>query len=163
MIASAYLRHDEEAPTHYMRKVVKYSRCNNLKLIIECDASAHYKALESININSRGETLLNLITGSQIDIINREGKSTFITANRKEVLDLILASMSIREDIYGWRMKNEPSTSYHRTITFEIERIRLRMNSRRRPKDTNWEAYKDELQGSVGHVKGVYDSKMELE
>uniref|UniRef100_A0A1B6E7F2 Uncharacterized protein n=1 Tax=Clastoptera arizonana TaxID=38151 RepID=A0A1B6E7F2_9HEMI len=98
-----------------------------------------------------------------MDIINRGNEPTFVTATRSEVLDITLASMNISSSIHGWRVEEEPSMSDHRTITFGIDSTKPRLGSRRRPKDTNWDGYRDELADRLAHLKGKYGTGQGLE
>lgn len=69
-------------------------------MIIGCDAHAHYEPWGRININNRRTTLLEYIMTTQMDIVNQRNEPNFITASRREVLDLTLVLMKkIIDDI----------------------------------------------------------------
>ena len=163
IICSAYLAHDEDVPISSVKKVVEYSRRRNLDLIIGCDANAHHVAWGSTDINSRGEALLEYVIGSHLEIINRGNEPTFITATRREVLDLTVASVKTRSIIHGWKVENEPSMSDHRTITFHLECLNPRMEPRRKPTDTDWESFKKDLCDNIDHLKGEYGTEFQID
>lgn len=163
VISSAYLPHDEDAPTLVVKKVVEYCRRKNLDLIIGSDANAHHEAWGSTDINDRGAVLLEYINGTQMDIVNQGNEPTFITSNRREVLDLTLASMNIRGYIHGWKVEQEPSMSDHRTITFGIQCKKPKVEYKRNPKETNWETYTVELAERLRTLKGRYGTDEDLE
>jgi len=65
-------------------------RANGTRLIVGCDANWHHTSWRSTNINNRGEFLFNFIMANGLDIMIRGNKPTFLTFNRKEVIDIRL-------------------------------------------------------------------------
>jgi len=63
-------------------KVHDYSRNNKLQLIIGCNANAHHICWGSSNINERGRALLKNLVTTDLDILNKGAKPTFIVSNR---------------------------------------------------------------------------------
>ena len=90
-----------------------------------------------MNINERGTTLLEYITSTQMDVLNQGNEPTFVTANRREVIDLTLATMNIKDKIHGWRVEDEPSMSDHRIPSFGIKIVKPKPEFRRKLKDTS--------------------------
>jgi hypothetical protein len=60
-------------------------------------------------------------------------------------------------------VEEEPSMSDHRTITFGLGSERPKVESKRNPKDTKWEAFKAELAERLSTLKGKYGTDYELE
>jgi hypothetical protein len=58
-------------------------------LVIGCDANVHHTTLGSSNINNIGESLFNFIMANDLDIMN---KTTFLTSNMQEVIDITIAT-----------------------------------------------------------------------
>ena len=58
-----------------------------------------------------GEILWEFIVSSQLVVCNRGHESTFVVANRREVLDITLASIGMPEAITDWRVDVVPSLS----------------------------------------------------
>jgi hypothetical protein len=67
VVCSAHLLYDFEdpPPTNY------YCEDKNLYLIIGCDSNAHHSAWGSTNCNDRGETLVEFLNASNLEILNR--------------------------------------------------------------------------------------------
>lgn len=53
----------------------------------------------STNINTRGESLLECLAGTGLQITNRGGEPTFCITNRVEVADLTLGTPDVAERI----------------------------------------------------------------
>ncbi|XP_043467491.1 uncharacterized protein LOC122501807 [Leptopilina heterotoma] len=123
VIASAYFpgSGDEPAPPTEVEKLVDYCQQQGLPLIKGCDANAHHVVWGSTDINDRGRRLLDFLIDTDLDILNQGNEATFVTVNRKEVLDITICSKSLCDGVRDWRVSNEDSLLDHRPITFRLE------------------------------------------
>jgi hypothetical protein len=72
-VTKAYLPYDsdEPPPTKEMRDVIDYCSSRSKQLIIGCDANAHHILWGSHDINPRGESLMEYLVSSNLDILNQ--------------------------------------------------------------------------------------------
>ncbi|XP_043472976.1 uncharacterized protein LOC122505430 [Leptopilina heterotoma] len=140
VIASAYFpgTGDEPAPPREVERLVEYCQRRGLPLIIGCDANAHHVVWGSTDINDRGRRLLDFLLGTDLDILNQGKEPTFVTVNRKEVLDITICSKSLCDGVGDWRVSDEDSLSDHRLITFRLESIDREQECGRNPRSTDW-------------------------
>ena len=101
IFSSVYMAEEDTAPPHIMELLINYCNNNNLPLVIGCDANAHHVAWGSSNINERGEALMDFLASTNLAWCNKGHKPTFITRNRREVLDLTLVTPDIFFKIEG--------------------------------------------------------------
>jgi hypothetical protein len=94
ILRSAYLPYDdlEPPPPREMDRLVAGCRADGSHLVIGCDANAHHTTWGSSNINNRGESLFNFISGNDLDIMNKGNRPTFVTSNRQEVINITIAT-----------------------------------------------------------------------
>jgi hypothetical protein len=97
IVASAYLLYntDEPPPTKDMRDIIDYCQSRKKQLIIGCDVNAHHILWGSNGTNLRGESLMEFLVSSNLNILNHGNKSTFVVCNRKEVTDLTLGNKEL--------------------------------------------------------------------
>jgi len=94
ILGSAYLPYDNEPPLpKELERLVMSCRAEGTHLIVGCDANSHHTSWGSTNINNRGESLFNYIMVNGLDIMNRGNRPTFVTPNRQEVTDIMIASL----------------------------------------------------------------------
>jgi len=69
---SAYLPYDSEdlPPSRALEELVRYCENENLRVIVGCDSNAHHPAWGSTNCNGRGESLLEFLNSSNLEILN---------------------------------------------------------------------------------------------
>ncbi|KAL0868096.1 hypothetical protein ABMA27_008734 [Loxostege sticticalis] len=119
IIASAYLPYEETDPVSgQLQDLISYSSQVNMELIIGCDANAHNTAWGSTGNNVRGDKLLDYLVSSTMHIVNRGNKPTFVTARRKEVIDITLANSRALRKITNWYVSDEITLSDHKRICF---------------------------------------------
>ena len=140
--------HDATAshPSNTLCTLLQEANNQNVPVIIGADANSHHQIWGSTNTNSRGESLFDFIISNNLAISNRGEEPTFITTNRREVLDITLVSESISNTIRDWKVLEECSHSDHRYITFNIDRSTVTntepfINRKR----TNWEEFRSAL------------------
>ena len=143
IFSSVYMAEENSAPPRIVEELVVYCNQNNLPLVLGCDANAHHVAWGSSNTNERGEDLLDYIASTDLAWCNKGHKPTFITRNRREVLDITLASPGIFSEIKDWKVSDNPSLSDHAMITFHFTIARPPMQWYRNVRKTNWNEYKE--------------------
>ena len=121
-LLSCYMAYDQPGPPpeDITRRLVNDCVTNNIGLLIGCDVNAHHTQWGSTNINKRGELLLDYILTTNLEVLNRGNDPTFVIKDRKEVIDLTLASHSISDLINNWKVSSEHSFSDHRYIEFVL-------------------------------------------
>jgi len=143
-IAFFYLAHDHEGPLPNTTTQQLIHTHSSKKLILGGDANSHHTQWGSTNTNERGELLYDYLLQSNLFICNKGNDPTFITRNRREVLDITLISDPLLNQLEAFKVGIEHSFSDHRYIEFTIsldcppENItNLRL--------TNWGYYKNLL------------------
>jgi hypothetical protein len=112
VVCSAYLPYDsEDPPSRELEDLVRYCEKENLHLLVGCDFNAHYTTWDSTNCNSRREALMEVLSSSNLEILNRGNEPTFCSAVRQEVLDITLGSYGLLDSIYDWEVSLAPSLS----------------------------------------------------
>jgi hypothetical protein len=114
--ASAYFPYDsdEPPPTKEMRHITEHCQSRKKQLIVGRDANAHHILWGSTTTNPRGERLMEFLVSSNLNILNRSNKHTFVVCNRKKVIDLTLGTNKIGDLVSDWHVSDEPSLSDHR-------------------------------------------------
>jgi hypothetical protein len=146
VICSVYLPYDSEAPppSRELQELVRYCEHEDLCLIVGCDSNAHHTAWGSTNCNGRGESLLEFLNTTNLEILNRGKEPTFCNISRQEVIDITLGSYGLLEIITGWQFSWEPSLSDHRHILFTL-RGSIPASLIRNPRGTNWGSFREDL------------------
>src|SRR5262249_43000658 len=106
VVASAYLPYDHpegrEHCTEELIKLIEYCKSEELPLLVGCDANAHHVVWGSTNVNSRGESLLEYLSSTDLEILNRGNSPTFVIENRQEVIDITLATPDLMSQVSRW-------------------------------------------------------------
>lgn len=84
-------------PGQNFEKLINFSRDNHLQLITGCDSNAYHVIWGSKSINERGNAIIQYLATTDLIIINKGRKPTFVNKVRKERLDITLASYNISE------------------------------------------------------------------
>ena len=122
--------------TCHLRKklrVVAYAKDKGLELLLGCDANSHHEVWGSTDINPRGESLLDFIMRTGLQILNRGKEPTFLDSRRQEVLDITLCTRGLEGLVRHWRISSEPSGSDHRQICFTLDQIQIEKKWGRNP------------------------------
>jgi hypothetical protein len=79
---------------------------------------------------------------SKLNNLNHGNEPNFVVCNRKEVIDLTLGANKIVNllSTRNWNVSDEPSSSDHRDICFQIGNISINQVTFRNPRRTNWES-----------------------
>jgi hypothetical protein len=85
IVASAYLPYDsdEPPPTKAVRDAIDYCCSRKIQLIIGCDANAHHTLWGSTGSNPKGESLMEFLVRSNLNIISHGNEPTFVVCNSK--------------------------------------------------------------------------------
>ena len=148
VVCSAYLPYDSADPpqSREVEELVRY--CENDDIIVGCESNAHHTAWGSTNCSGRGESLLEFLNSSNLEILNRGNESTLCNTSRQEVTDITLGSYGLIESITGWEVSREPSLLDHRHIVF-ILRDSLLALLIRNPRGTNWGSFREGLRDKL--------------
>jgi hypothetical protein len=146
VVCSSYLPYDSEdpPPSRELEDLVRYCEKENLYLLVGCDSNAHHTAWGSTNCNHRGEALMEFLSSSNLEILNRGNEPTFSNIARQEVIDITLGSLGLLDSIADWEVSVEPSMSDHRHILFTL-RGSVPVPLIRNPKGTNWDSFQEDL------------------
>lgn len=66
----------------------------------------------SSDTNSRGESLFDFILVKDLDILNVGCKSTFITAEGKQVIDITMCTQNTINMVYDWRISDDDRETF---------------------------------------------------
>ena len=132
-------------------------------LIIGCDANSHHTSWGSTNITNRGESLFNYIMANGLDIMNRGNRSTFVTTNRQQVIDITIATFYAGNLINDWHVTEEVSCSDHKYIRFTVRGIDHSVKIYRNPRRTDWESFRTDLSGGLRGMTDKINSIIDLE
>jgi hypothetical protein len=165
IVTSVYFPYDSDIPppSKGLREVVDYCSRNKLQLIIRCDANAHHIIWGSTDINPRGECLMEYLVSSNLGILNKGNKPTFLISNRKEVIDFTLGTDKIGDLMTNWHVSDEISLSDHRYIEFQVGDLEVTRLTYRNPKRINRESYQEDLKVNLGVVPRVIHSVRDVE
>ena len=142
VVCSVYLPYDsnDPPPSRELEDPVRYCEKENLHLLVGHDSNAHHTAWGSTNCNIRGETLMEFLSSSNLEILNSGNEPTFCNTVRQEVLHVTLGSYGLLDSITDWEVSLEPSLSEHRHILFTL-RGSVPAPLIRNPRGTNWDSF----------------------
>ncbi|XP_008206602.1 uncharacterized protein LOC103316162 [Nasonia vitripennis] len=163
MIAAVYFTHEETCPPEKMVVLVRECEAKDTKLIMGCDANAHYTCWGSTDCNSRGESLLEFLAATNIDFLNTNSRPTFRNAVRKEVIDITLASRNVWSEVMDWRVSEEVSMSDHQHIVFRLGEQSTLDQLIRNFRKTNWVGYREELKAKVSFFPVTYGAAEDID
>lgn len=150
ILCSGYFPYDgNNIPGTTFEALVAYAEMNEYSIIAGCDANAHHTLWGSTDINDRGVKLLEYIGTTNLFLVNRGNKPTFVNKNREEVIDITLASTNIQDLVGDWRVSNRETLSDHREICFNLKMGVGNKKIFRNPRNTNWPAYGQHIRDSI--------------
>ncbi|PNF33518.1 hypothetical protein B7P43_G17647 [Cryptotermes secundus] len=132
-----YIRNHVTPPTKEMRDIIDYCFSRKNQLIIGCDANEHHILWGSTGTNPRGESLMEFLVSSNLNILNHGKEPTFVVWNRKGVIGLTLETNNIENLVSNWHVSDELSLLDHRYICFEISNITVDQTTYGNPKRNN--------------------------
>ena len=78
-LSSVYLPYDDpEPPSVMMRDIVQHSAEEKKEIILGIDANVHHSVWGSMDINPRGESLMEYMVSTKLDILNKGNEPTFL-------------------------------------------------------------------------------------
>lgn len=150
ILTSVYLPYEElNPPSPIPQELVEFGKREKKEIIFGCDSNAHHTIWGSSNINPRGKSLCEYLSSTDLIILNKGNKPTFVNRVRKEVIDVTLATQSAAREIAEWKVSNEVTFSDHRWITFDLTADNPQRNEFRNPRRTNWEKFRITLGESM--------------
>ena len=142
--ASVYMPYEspDPPPTRKLQDLVDFCADRGLRLLLGCDTNAHHTQWGSTNVNNRGEALLEYILGSDLMVCNQGNQPTFVAQDRREVIDVTLATIGMQGWIKDWTVDPRETFSDHRLIVFTLECSPCRAVSKyRNVRKTDWGKY----------------------
>ena len=83
VVVSAYFPYESNlCPTAEVIEIIKFCEDKGWDLLLGCDANAHHLTWGSSDTNNRGEKLLQFLSTTNLDFLNRGCKPTFQNSNR---------------------------------------------------------------------------------
>ena len=147
-VISVYMPYDSpnSPPSELLKNTVDFAQDNNISIIIGTDSNSHNTSWGSTNNNKRGEDLLEYILHKNLIVINEGTTPTFVTANRKEILDLTIISSDLINKITDWKVSNIESFSDHKYLDFTLNLQSIKNEiSFRNVRKTDWDLYREKL------------------
>lgn len=157
VIVSAYLPYDSPTPPPgpSLTRIVDFCEKEKIPMLIGTDSNSHHTIWGSSNINRRGEELVQYLLSTDLLILNRGGKPTFVNKLRKECLDITLASNGLSELVDSWRVTDEETFSDHKLIKFNLNGCFPNRKPYRNPRKTDWQAYRLLLEEKLDGIERV--------
>jgi hypothetical protein len=165
IVALVYFPYDSDKPppSKGLREVIIDCSRNKLQLILGCDSNAHHIMWGSMDINPRGECLMEYLVTTNVNILNKGNEPTFVISNRKEVIHLTLGTDKVGDLVTNWHASNVISLSDHRYIVFQVGDVEVTRLTYCNPKRTNWESYWEDLKVNLGVVPRVIHLVQDVE
>lgn len=163
VLASVYLPIDGDiSPPADLDRVLDYCQNRNIPLIAGCDANAHHEVWGSTDTNNRGDSLLEYLVTTDLDILNTGNAPTFRNAIRAEVIDITLCTRNWVNRAKGWKVCKEPSLSDHYQIEFVITVPAPKARpSTRNPRRANWAGFaavlEENMKGFTDEIKNIVE------
>lgn len=155
VVASVYMPYDSDGspPGPSFVRLVDYCKSQRVPLVTGADSNAHHVVWGSRNTNVRGESLLQYLVSTDLMIMNRGRKPTFVIKSRSESIDITLATSDIADLIHSWRVTDEETFSDHKLIKFSLRGTFPQRQPYRNPRKTNWGLYKETLRDKLNELE----------
>ena len=138
ILCSLYWSHDSPDIPPALQALASYATNKNIPIILGMDANAHNVIWGSSDTNSRGRTLDDFLTFSNISTVNNSSIPTFQTSSRQEVLDVTAISSRHIHIMKDWKVTQFVSQSDHNLISFNLAMSHKIISSYRILKKTDW-------------------------
>jgi ribonuclease HI len=160
ILCSCYMPFDsqESPPGILLEKLVDFCKSQAKHVLIGADANSHHVNWGSSDTNVRGESLMDFIYRNDLELLNFGNEPTFITSNRREVLDITFTTSYMINKINSWHVSDDISLSDHRYIKFNIESQKLQCEAYRNPKKTDWMYFRRFLSDHLLEPHKIEDS-----
>ncbi|KAG8225457.1 hypothetical protein J437_LFUL004458 [Ladona fulva] len=147
VICSSYLWYDapDHPPNWELDGLVNFCKTKSWDLLVGCDSNSHHSVWGSSDVNPRGESLLEYLMTTELQLLNRGSQTTFRNNVREEFIDITLCTSNIEHKIEGWRGSGETAVGpLPHLIAY------------RDPKATNWNLHRSEL---TRDIQGISQQK----
>ena len=92
--SSVYLPFEDLVPpSAMMRNIVQHSAEKKKEIILEIDANSHHTLWGNTDINPRGESLMEYMVRTNLNILNKDNEPTFLNVRRRKVIDLTIETI----------------------------------------------------------------------
>jgi len=95
--------------------------------------------------------------------MNRGNKPTFVTSNRQEVIDIMIATVYVCNCIKDWHVTEEVSCSDHRYSRFTVTGIDRSVEVYRNARRADWESFRTDLLGCLSDMTDKISNSADLE
>ena len=163
VLASIYMAHGDALPPPVLVELNEFCRTRGLGLLVGCDANARHTIWGSTVINERGEELFDYLAASHLYWCNVGNKPTFMTANRREVLDLTLANQAMVDRVRGWHVSDNPSLSDHAYLRFSLSHDNCRGRWVKPISRADWSLYNQTLPALLPSANAVLTSQEDVD
>nr|XP_015922911.2 uncharacterized protein LOC107451358 [Parasteatoda tepidariorum] len=163
VIASAYLPYEEKDPLAVITRALIVHCSSSCRFIFGCDANAHHTVWGSSNCNQRGDVLMEHILVFNLYVLNKCNEPTFVTCNRREVIDLTLCNSSSVDYVNDWKVSGAVTASDHQLITFSIKGLSGLKVVRRNPRTADWGSFRAALERKIWSFSGKYNNVNDVE
>ena len=96
-------------------------------------------------------------------MMNRGNRPTFVTSNRQEVTDIMIATLYAGNFTKDWHVAEEVSCSDHRYIRFTVTGIARSVEGYRNPCRADWESFRTDLSGCLHNMTEKITNFIDLE
>ncbi|KAG8234448.1 hypothetical protein J437_LFUL014194 [Ladona fulva] len=90
--SSTYLPYDapNPPPNRELEDLVNFCKTKSWDLLVGCDSNSYHSVWGSSDVNPRGESLLEYLLTTELQLLNRGSQPTFRNNVREEVIDITL-------------------------------------------------------------------------
>ena len=117
-VVSMYWDNTFKEPPAKFIEIVNYCTINEIPIIISSDTNAHSAMWHSKDTNPRGVWLEDFILNHDLEVLNNNPKPTYVSGERKSVIDVTMVSRSISHYFSNWRNHDKDMSTDHKLITF---------------------------------------------
>ncbi|KAJ8964410.1 hypothetical protein NQ317_015344 [Molorchus minor] len=144
-VCSAYFPIEMESPPRELSRLVLYCEEAGLPLLVGCDSNSPPQCVGDKDVWPRGRALLEFLTLSGMQIVNRGSVPIFFTTERQSVIDLTLCSAELH-------------------ILFDLDELfQINETDYRNPKATRWDLYVEEIEGRLVGIPSRYVNETDVE
>ena len=86
--SSVYLPYEEPDTPSAMMNIVQHSAEERKEIILGIETNTHHILWGSTDINPRGESLMEYMVSTKLNILNKASDPTFLKVRRRQVIDL---------------------------------------------------------------------------
>ena len=94
--------------------------------------------------------------------LNKGNEPTFLNVRRRQVFDLTAGRTLVGNLVSDWHVSREECLHDHRYICFKIESQVLETVIYRKPKETDWAGYRQDLSALIGSISKNIRSRLDL-